>query len=741
MHIRISTRRRGDKIYQYAQLVESYRRSDGLPAHRIVASLGKLSELELENLRIALRASREGKPLVMKGAPDAQEWRARVLANLRYLDVAVVLEVWRRWNLPALFNRLLPKGLDAVHSSAVIAALVVQRCTDPGSKLYAQRWFPRTALPELLGIELGQFNNTRIHRVLNDLDRVDDTLQADLPRRYLQKEGAFATIFMDVTDAWFEGRGPEMAQRNRTKDGFRNRRKIGIVLVCNEHGYPLRWKTAPGKRRDPLCLEDMLSLIQEENWIDNVPLVCDRAMGRAKSVARLVESRLLFLTATPRTEIGSYTDAIPYEPFLALSPVGSEITLKGEIEVAAKTAESAGLQKVQELLFVLDLGVQKRVLTFERPRYEYSGAGWDPNELEGGASFIALARIFQERIDHKEFCSRSELAQKEGLTRARVTQIMNTLRLHDELQERILLGEFGYVPERLLRTCVRYESEAEQRRLLEEHASTVRATRRSGPLRPPRRVGRQRVRLRLVAYFNPEMFVEQRARLSRHRQRAEDFVNDLNRRLHSPRSQREKESVRVEVHNALARWNMLTVFDIRIQSVRDKETARSYWKVRLSFNEEEWKRRQRYAGFVLLVGHPDLPHSAEHIVRLYREKDTVEKDFQTIKETVKLRPFYHHTDPKVRAHVTLCMLALLLERTIERRIKRSGLTKTKTATACFEQLQACHLNLISTDPALAPLYVATEATQEQRAILRSLRMKDLIDTEEIASRIKPRLCP
>ena len=93
-----------------------------------------------------------------------------------------------------------------------------------------------------------------------------------------------------------------------------------------------------------------------------------------------------------------------------------------------------------------------------------------------------------------------------------------------------------------------------------------------------------------------------------------------------------------------------------------------------------------------MVAHPDLPHSAEDI-----------------------------------------------ERTIDRRLKRSGL-KT-TAAASFEELQTCHLNIISSYPGSPPVYVATEATQEQRAILRSLRMKELIDTEEIAGRIKPREIP
>jgi len=46
------------------------------------------------------------------------------------------------------------------------------------------------------------------------------------------------------------------------------------------------------------------------------------------------------------------------------------------------------------------------------------------------------------------------------------------------------------------------------------------------------------------------------------------------------------------------------------------------------------------------------------LCRTYRAKDAVETDFQVIKSLIKLRPVRHRTDAKVRAHVTLCMLAL-----------------------------------------------------------------------------------
>jgi len=733
MHLRVSTRRKNGKTYQYAQLVESFRREDGVPSRKTIANLGQLSEQQISNLRVALQASRQDTILVLPGDPAQEEWQARITASLSYLDLAVALETWSRWKLPGLFNRLLPQKNEAVAPWTIIAALVLHRCTDPGSKLYAQRWFPRTALPELLDIEPKQFGNTRIHRVLDSLDKIDGALQNELVKRYRSKDGLFATIFMDVTDAWFAGRGPNLAERDRTKEGFSNRHKIGIVLVCNEHGYPLRWKVVPGKRRDPLCMGDMLTQIQDEDWIGEAPLVCDRAMGKARSVGKLATSGLRFLTATPRNEIASYTDAVPFEPFLDLCPVATDATRKGEIEVAAKTAEAAGLQKVDDLLYVHDLGVCERVLTFERPHHQFSGVQWDPDELEGGASFIALARIFQDRLDKKEYRNRSDLAAKEGMTRARATQIMNTIKIDPLLQEQILTGEFGYVPERLLRKCVKRDGEAEQRKLLEDNVRIMRTVRGAG--KPPQRVGSQRVRLRLVAYFNPQMFVEQRARISRRRQRIESHVAELNDRLRASDADRKNDSIRVEVHNQLARWKMLSIFDFRIVAQRDPATGVNHKRVRLKLNKEAWQRRQRFAGFVLLVGHPDLPHSAEDIVRLYREKDTVEKDFQTIKDVVKLRPMYHHTDAKVRAHVTLCMLALLIERSIERRLKPAG--QVRTAPACFEELRGCHLNRISGQN-FEPTYVATEPTQEQSAILRILRMKGLIDPEEISESIKLR---
>jgi len=139
---------------------------------------------------------------------------------------------------------------------------------------------------------------------------------------------------------------------------------------------------------------------------------------------------------------------------------------------------------------------------------------------------------------------------------------------------------------------------------------------------------------------------------------------------------------------------------------------------------------------VLLVAHADLPHSATELVALYRAKDAVEKDFQTIKSDLELRPVFHHTDPKVRAHVSLCMLALLLERSMEKRLRNAG--KAMTAPAALEELAGGHLNRVTTGPDESVAYVATEPNVDQRELLACLRLEHLVDQDQMASRIEPR---
>jgi len=83
-----------------------------------------------------------------------------------------------------------------------------------------------------------------------------------------------------------------------------------------------------------------------------------------------------------------------------------------------------------------------------------------------GAKFLRLAQEWQRQLDAGEIENQAAIARREGLTRARVSQIMSLLRLTPAIQKRILatLGsaQMRPIPERDLRPIARMEHPKQQ---------------------------------------------------------------------------------------------------------------------------------------------------------------------------------------------------------------------------------------------------------------------------------------
>lgn len=724
MHVRVSRTKRNGKTYEYAQLVESVRRPDGMPVHRVIGTLGALAPLELDNLRASLSASREHKRVVVAPCARAPVATPNVLANLRYLDVAVSLALWREWGLHDLLAELLPKGDSEVSPVAVVAALVLQRLLDPGSKLAATEWFPRTALPELLDVTPARFNNTRVHRVLEALDEKTSDLMARLPRRYEEKEGAFASLFLDVSDAAFVGRGPSFAEKAKTKEGF-VARKIGIVLLCNQRGYPLRWQVVPGASHDSKTMLGMLESIAGLRWVGQAPIVCDRAMGKTATILAMMKLKLRFLTALTTTEFASYSgDRVPYDVLAGLD-ASSACDAKVEAE-AIRRVTAAGMEQVDDNLFVLDLGL------VARPD-ESSVAPVAPATAATPAQAMSLCRRMCELVTTDE-CPSFEVARRRmNLGKGVATKYRRLAKLVEDIQLDVLAGRAeSCTLGDLLRLAPL--SPEEQRARFAKRASSATPRRGKSPI--SKTLGAEAetaapgatVKLRIVAYFNQERFVEKRYRARQALAEIGAFVDDLNRRLAACGRRRSRASIEAEIDRKLRSRDLVESYAVRLDEQQDEERTR--YHVTLTLDEKSWAKRRRYDGFSLLVAHPEVSQSAAQLCRLYRAKDAVEKDFHIIKSVVEVRPVWHHSDAKVRAHLTLCMLALLLERTLGHRLRGRC-----SAEVALERLEPCRLNQFEST---ARAYGLTRATAEQQDILRHLGLAKLVDDEQVAETIRPR---
>jgi len=725
MHVRTKTIATKGRQYVYTQIVQSHRNARGVPTHRVLANFRDLPELAVENLKAALAGLRTGERVVVADESLKRLANRPVLSNLAYLDVAAALAMWRRWGLSEILAPILPGPAGEMAATDVVAALTVHRCIAPDSKTAGVRWYPRTALPELQGYAPEQFNNSRVHRVLGQLEKAEGALQAHLAGVMCSREGAFVTLFLDITDTWFEGRGPELASEARTKEGLM-KRKIGIALMCDQRGFPVRWKTLGGQYFEATEMEQMVREVSGLDWVGDAPVVLDRAMGRAGSVEFLAFSGIRFITAVTVDEFGSYTDRIPFTALHGMKLAGTDGAKEQDVARLRREASRAGMKEAVGGRYVLDIGIMERS-SDSRKGHRPPLPGYRIREA------LELALSIQE--GYRQGLPTKQVGKANDIHAGQVRTYRRLLRIAEPLRTRVLSGELdGAKFGELLRLSA--VPEPQQAAAFEE-LKRLAATR--PPSRPfPSRRNRHKVpiappyRLRGVVAFNPEQFLTQRRKAAEKLREFEAFVDDLNRRLCSPCSRRTRESVLGEVGEQLRRRTLSSVYNVRVNP--GQNGAKMCHRVEAEFIPAAWEERRKYDGFVLLVAHESIPATAAEIVETYFAKDKVEKGFKTIKSELDIHPVNHRTDVKVRAHVTLCILALLLERTVEHRLSQTSLSWT--APKVFETLSTCCLNRLQ--EAWGRPYTITRTTPEQAELLRALNLMELDDDAALRAKLTPR---
>src|SRR3954462_13688083 len=130
---------------------------------------------------------------------------------------------------------------------------------------------------------------------------------------------------------------------------------------------------------------------------------------------------------------------------------------------------------------------------------------------------------------------------------------------------------------------------------------------------------------------------------------------------------------------------------------------------RLRIDRQKIAAEERLDGkYLLSTSDPDL--SAEDVALGYKNLLEAELGFRDLKSTVELRPVYHRLEPRIRAHVLLCWLALLLIRVAER---RTGSTWPTLAR------ELGRLHAVTLTGPTGTVTQTTELTGAQQGILRA----------------------
>lgn len=321
--------------YSYWHLCETVRTARG-PRQRVVASLGKLDEVEAGGLRggwddlpallrgetPAARATTEPLPGVGMGnasRPPAQ-WEqvdvrgVRVERTRDFGECYLALALWHRLKLDELLAGLLPAGRESVGWSQVAALLTVARFCAQRSELgVAEHWYGTTALDELLGIDESVVNDARLYRALDKLGEHKEALCSHLMERYRQWFGVrFEFLLYDVTSTFFEGaaEGNEQARRGYSRDSRGDCKQVCIGLVCTPEGLPLSFETFAGNRADVTTVEHIVRTMEEKYGVAERIWVMDRGMVSEANIAFLRERKARYLVGTPKSWLRHHEAAL-----------------------------------------------------------------------------------------------------------------------------------------------------------------------------------------------------------------------------------------------------------------------------------------------------------------------------------------------------------------------------------------------------------------------------------------------
>jgi hypothetical protein len=323
MFLRPNHRGKDDKEHTYWSLVETVRTPDG-PRQKTVCYLGELnSSARARWLRTVEVFNEQGETQQLKlfpsqgEAPPDDPQVARVLLNKVHLERTrqfgacyLGLQLWKRLELDRFFEQAVDDEPADVPWSRVAALLAINRLCAPGSELaIEQRWYPSTALGELLAIEEGKINDTRLYRCLDRILPHKTKLERHLKQRYGELFGAeFDVLLYDLTSTYVEGAAEKnpMLRRGYSRDHRPDCEQMVIARIVNSEGFPFSYETFDGHRADVSTLETILRMVERKYGKARRIWVFDRGVVSEENREAIRKRSGQYLVGTPRSQLKQF---------------------------------------------------------------------------------------------------------------------------------------------------------------------------------------------------------------------------------------------------------------------------------------------------------------------------------------------------------------------------------------------------------------------------------------------------
>jgi transposase len=222
--------------------------------------------------------------------------------------------------------------------------------------------------------------------------------------------------------------------------------------------------------------------------------------------------------------------------------------------------------------------------------------------------------------------------------------------------------------------------------------------------------------LRLVVAHNPQQAAEQtanrQARIEQLRQRADQLVGKLDSqdagKVHRGRKLSDT-GVTARFFHEVSEAHLRRIIKVDLQA------ELFTWDI----DQDALAAAQAMDGKLLLVTNvQDL--TPQDVVRRYKALADIERGFRVLKSEIEIAPVFHRLPERIKAHASICMLALILYRVMRQRLKMGG--SNLSPEAALADLRRIQRHSVSINNA-APIAGISTIAQRQTDVLAALKIK------------------
>lgn len=210
--------------------------------------------------------------------------------------------------------------------------------------------------------------------------------------------------------------------------------------------------------------------------------------------------------------------------------------------------------------------------------------------------------------------------------------------------------------------------------------------------------------VRWIATYNEAKAADDEAFRQTSIERAGDALNRLAKRQRGQRPL-SKQELLCRIKNIQSRHGVTDLIDV---TVNERGRPRLSWSVEESAVEQAG-RLDGKAMFETTCSKERL--TPREVAYAYRDRDTVEKFIQSVKDVVRLRPHYVRTEQHVRARIFLCVLSVLLLAVLELELREAG--REMTGMRALDILRGVRRVEFSAGSDEAVVVKTTELSSEQ----------------------------